>query len=130
MMTVDKMAQAIREMGLDPEINEGRKSLSVAFEMTTVACLYDERRETVTMALINRPGLPEEKITQEAPLCHRLNEITSIAKCFIDAEGDQIMVYQSKLWHEEDISGILRDGLRCLAAMKAMYVRMSIDFSG
>ena len=128
-MTIDRMAQSIREMGLDPVIDDGRSSVSVVYEMSTVVCVYDGGRGTVTMASISRSGLPREKRVQEAERCLRLNEITNIGKCFIDADGDQIMMYQAKLWHEEDISDIVKDGLGCLTAMKAMYIRMSIDFS-
>lgn len=127
-MTIDRMAQAIREMGLDPVVDENRNSVAVAYEMAMVVCMYDEDREIVTMGVINRRGLPEEIRALEAQRCHRLNEITNIAKCFIDEDGDQMMVYQSRLWHEEDISGVLEDGFSCIAAMKAMYIRMSIDF--
>lgn len=129
MMTIDRMAQAIREMGLNPVIDENRNFVTVAYEMAPVVCMYDEEREMVTMGVINPRGLLEGTRDLEAQRCHRLNEITSIAKCFIDEDGDQMMVYQSRLWHEEDISGILEDGLKCIAAMNAMYRRMSIDFS-
>ena len=129
MVNTDAIAQAIKDIGLEPVIDENANSVSVVYEMTTMVTIFDHERKTLSIYNINQYKFSEEKRSLEIERCNHLNEITNIGKCFIDDDGDQIMVYQSKVWREDDLQITLQEGLGCLASMKAVYIRMSIDFS-
>ncbi len=127
MITADTIQQAIKGMGLNPEMDERGKFVSVLYEMSNMICVYDEKQETISIYDVNRNNLTEEQQRIELKRCHQLNEITNIGKCFTDEDGDQILTYQAKIFREEDLPKVLKEGLECLASMIGMLIRMHIS---
>ena len=129
MITIDDLALAAKEMGLDPVVDSESESLTVAYEMSTVICAYDDERHTLSVAILNKCGIPEEEREMELLRCNRLNEIIAVGKGFIDADGNELFIYQSKVFRDGYVRELLGDGLGCVARMKSLYIRLAIDFS-
>ena len=129
MITIDELALAAKEMGLDPVVDYESESMAVVYEMSTVICAYNDERQTISVAVLNKCDIPEEEREMELQRCNRLNEMIAVGKGFIDADGNELFIYQSKVFQDGYVKEQLGDGLGCVARMKSIYIRLAIDFS-
>lgn len=129
MTTVEDIAEALRQLDLVPVYREGEPmTVGVVHEMSYHACAFDNGQDMLTVVLLYRKGIPPENRQAELVRCNRINSSFYLGKCVLDDDGNLLMLCHVHLLHEEDLRAGIGDALRSLAAMKTMYLRMTISF--